>query len=114
MAQATTPTSELIGLAEIRHRPPPNPVSSVLRFIRRYPLGAVGGALILLLVVVAAFAPLIATQDQYALSARNRLKSPSNAHYFGTDELGRDIFSRVVYGARISLQVGFIAVGVGV
>jgi peptide/nickel transport system permease protein len=87
---------------------------SVLRFCRRYPLGAVGGALILLLAAVAAFAPLIATQDQYALSARNRLQSPSSAHYFGTDELGRDIFSRVVYGARISLQVGFIAVGVGV
>jgi peptide/nickel transport system permease protein len=88
--------------------------AGALRFIRRYPLGAVGGALILALVLVAVFAPQIATHDPFALNSRERLKPPSSAHYFGTDELGRDIFSRVVYGARISLQVGFIAVGIGV
>jgi peptide/nickel transport system permease protein len=88
--------------------------AGILRFIRRYPLGAVGGALILAMAVIALFAPQIATHNPFALSSRERLKAPSSAHYFGTDELGRDVFSRVVYGARISLQVGFIAVGVGV
>lgn len=85
----------------------------VLHFARRNPLGAAGGFLILALVVVAAFAPLIATHDQYALSPLERLQPPSSKHYFGTDELGRDTFSRVVYGARISLYVGFISVGIG-
>lgn len=88
--------------------------AGILRFIRRYPLGAVGGALILAMAVIAVFAPQIATASPFQLSSRERLKAPSSAHYFGTDELGRDVFSRVVYGARISLQVGFIAVGVGV
>jgi peptide/nickel transport system permease protein len=85
----------------------------ILRFARRNPLGAVGGLIILLLVVAAVFAPAIATHDQYALSPLERLQAPSSRHYFGTDELGRDTFSRVVYGARISLYVGFIAVGIG-
>lgn len=115
MAQTTGTTADAIIL------PAGRPVGAIqdafhgiTRFIRRYPLGAVGGGLIALLVLVAAFAPVIATHDQYALSARERLQAPSREHYFGTDELGRDIFSRIVYGARISLQVGFIAVGLGV
>lgn len=84
-----------------------------LEFFRRNPLGAVGGLLILLMALFALFAPAIATHDRFALNARARLQSPSSEHYFGTDELGRDIFSRVVYGSRISLTVGFIAVGIG-
>lgn len=91
-----------------------NPLRGVARFVRRYPLGAVGAALILMLVITAVFAPLIATQDRFALSSKERRVAPSAQHYFGTDELGRDIFSRIVYGARISLQVGFISVGLGV
>jgi len=111
VAQAqTTSANPWIAAPSLRRRP----LSGIGRFIRRYPLGAVGGALILLLVVLAAFAPLIATHDPFALNARERRKAPSAEHFFGTDELGRDIFSRVVYGARISLQVGFISVGLGV
>ena len=88
-------------------------LTHLLRTARRYPLGVIGGALIVLLAFVAVFAPAIATHDRYALNARARLQEPSSAHYFGTDELGRDTFSRVVYGARISLYVGFISVGIG-
>lgn len=110
MAQAHTTTVGWVA-APPRWR---SPFHRTFRFMRTYPLGAVGGALIVALVVLAVFAPLIATHDRFALSSRERRQAPSAVHYFGTDELGRDIFSRVVYGARISLQVGFISVSLGV
>lgn len=71
-----------------------------------------GLVIILVMFSVAVFAPLIATHDPYEtdVSPEARLQPPSRAHLFGTDDLGRDIFSRMVYGARISLTVGFIAV----
>src|SRR5215471_5500041 len=73
---------------------------------RHNPLAAVGVVLILIFVVFALFAPWIAPQDPAAIDLPQRLNSVSNAHWFGTDELGRDILSRVVYGARISMLVG--------
>lgn len=57
--------------------------------------------------VVALFAPVIADQSPYAVNVTDRLQPPSRSHLFGTDSLGRDVFSRVVYGARISMTVGF-------
>ncbi len=87
--------------------------SRTLHFVRDNPLGAVGALLVGLLVVVAIFAPQLATHDPYALGTGLRLSAPSSAHLFGTDDLGRDVYSRVVFGARISLEVGFIAVAIG-
>jgi peptide/nickel transport system permease protein len=111
MAQArTTTAAEWLVLPTV-HR---GPLTGLIRFVRHYPLGAVGALVILAIVVMAVFAPLIATHDQFALSSRERRLAPSTEHFFGTDELGRDIFSRIVYGSRISLQVGFISVGLGV
>lgn len=72
----------------------------------RQPVAAFFSALVLLMIVVAVFAPLIATHDPLAIDPRARLLDPSGEHYFGTDSLGRDVFSRVVYGARVSLIVG--------
>jgi peptide/nickel transport system permease protein len=69
-----------------------------------------GLSLFLLLVLVALAAPLLAPFDPYALDYQNALQSPSWAHPFGTDNLGRDVFSRVLYGARIDLRVGIISV----
>ena len=66
-----------------------------------------GAFVTLSMVLVALFAPVIAPYDPAAISPLERLKSPSATHPFGTDMLGRDIFSRVVYGARVSLAVGF-------
>jgi peptide/nickel transport system permease protein len=63
-------------------------------------------------VIAAIFAPLIAREDYGATDLRARLQSPSAQHWFGTDATGRDVFSRVVYGARISLRVGIIVVAV--
>lgn len=111
MAQAQTTTAVGWLPAHERRR---NPLRCIARFARQYPLGAVGAFLILVLAVLAAFAPVIATQDPFALNSRERRKEPSAEHFFGTDELGRDIFSRIVYGSRISLQVGFISVSLGV
>lgn len=71
-----------------------------------------GGIIVLLLFLMAIFAPIIAPHDYITMNLPNMLKAPSGEHIFGTDEFGRDIFSRIVYGARISLQVGFIAVGI--
>ena len=88
--------------------------TNLLRVVRGNLIGAIGGIIVALLVIVAVLAPLIATHDQFALAGKERLVKPSGAHYFGTDDLGRDVFSRVVYGARLSLWVGFVSVTVGV
>ncbi|MEZ5863704.1 MAG: ABC transporter permease [Geminicoccaceae bacterium] len=73
--------------------------------LTRNPLGMIGLAIIVALLLVAAFAPWIATQSPFEQNLRNVLAPPSSQHLFGTDELGRDIFSRVVYGSRITLLI---------
>jgi peptide/nickel transport system permease protein len=73
---------------------------------RHNPLAATGVVLVILFVIFALFAPWIAPQDPAAIHLPARLNTPSHAHWFGTDELGRDILSRIVYGARISMLVG--------
>ena len=73
--------------------------------------GAVGGAVVLMMLVISAvFAPFIAPHDPYDVTAE-RLTSPSTEYPLGTDALGRCVFSRIIYGGRISLQVGLISVG---
>jgi peptide/nickel transport system permease protein len=69
-------------------------------------MAIVGGVILVVMIVVAVFAPWLGTVDPEAVSPIKRLKPPSSAHWFGTDMLGRDVYSRVVYGARISLMVG--------
>jgi peptide/nickel transport system permease protein len=73
---------------------------------RHNPLAAAGAVLVVVFVVFALFAPWIAPQDPAFINLPARLNLPSHAHWFGTDELGRDIFSRIVFGARISMLVG--------
>lgn len=79
---------------------------SVLRAAKRNPLAAAGLVLVVVFVVFALLAPWIAPQDPRHIDLASRLSRPSAAHWFGTDELGRDILSRVIYGARISMLVG--------
>jgi peptide/nickel transport system permease protein len=69
-----------------------------------------GGSVLIFLVIMAIFAPLITSYDPLDVNVKNRLLSPSLNHLFGTDQLGRDVFSRVIHGTRISLRVGFISV----
>jgi peptide/nickel transport system permease protein len=87
---------------------------TVIRHLAGNPSAAFGLAVIAILIISAAFAPLIATHNPYAQDLTATLQAPSGAHYFGTDELGRDVFSRLVYGSRISLTIiGLVAVIVG-
>ncbi|MCI0756052.1 nickel transporter permease [Teichococcus vastitatis] len=79
------------------------------RRLRRNPPALIGAAMLLVLIAVAAFAPLIATHDIYAQDLMARLQPPSAVHWLGTDDLGRDIFSRLVFGARITLYIAFLA-----
>ena len=76
-------------------------------FIYRYPSMAIGGGMLGLLVVIAILAPLLATTDPSAIAPARRNREPSAANWFGTDAFGKDIYSRVIYGARVSLIVGF-------
>src|SRR5437660_3079338 len=80
--------------------------ASGARQARSRPLAAAGAIMVTVFVLFAIFAPWIAPQDPAALSLPARLQPPSQAHWFGTDELGRDILSRVIFGARISMLVG--------
>src|SRR5579863_8418672 len=73
---------------------------------RHNPLAAIGVVLVVIFAIFALFAPWIAPQDPASIHLPARLDPPTPAHWFGTDELGRDILSRVVYGARISMLVG--------
>src|SRR3977135_1159622 len=75
-------------------------------------LATIGLIIVAVFVLVAIFAPWIATQDVGATNLSMRYMAPSAAHWFGTDSTGRDIFSRVVFGARISLEVGMVVVAV--
>lgn len=78
----------------------------------RNPSLVIGGLIILTLVVLAVFAPLLATHGVDQPDMRNRFSLPSAAHLLGTDNLGRDLWSRLIYGARISLSIGIISVTV--
>ncbi|MED1784531.1 ABC transporter permease [Brevibacillus fortis] len=86
-------------------------MKTVGKFLRNG-LGVIGAVIILGLILVAIFAPLIAPFDPNAQDYNKILMPPDGEHFFGTDDLGRDIFSRVVYGARISIQAALISVGI--
>lgn len=80
----------------------------VFQLLFSNPASAVGATGVFALLFIMIFAPFIATHDPYAFELSDQFLPPSWAHFFGTDHLGRDIFSRVVWGSRISLTVGFI------
>jgi peptide/nickel transport system permease protein len=81
------------------------------RLVKEKPLGAFGGVIVLVLMLCTIFAHWIAPYPYDETNVRQRLKPPGAQFYLGTDNLGRDLFSRIVYGARISMTVGFGAVG---
>ncbi len=80
----------------------------LLRLCRQNKLAVVSAVVILLILLMAVFAPLIAPYGEAEQDALNRLQPPSAEHWFGTDELGRDVFSRVLYGSRLSLAIGIL------
>ena len=86
--------------------------SSVMRSLRKNRMAMVGLVILILLILVAIFADFIAPYPYDQQDLMNMRALPSTEHIFGTDEYGRDIFSRVIYGSRLSLVVGFISVGI--
>jgi peptide/nickel transport system permease protein len=91
----------------------PATVSPGRRWLRRYALAAVGGMLITAWLLLALFAPWVTPYDANAVDVAHRLLPPSAIHLFGTDALGRDVLTRIIFGARVSLLVGFVVVLTG-
>lgn len=95
--------------------------SKLVFYARRYPVGAFGAALVVIFLLMAIFAPLITSFDPTTTDPRSSLARPGDTHWLGADFMGRDMYSRIVYGARISLAVGagstllgcLIGVGIG-
>jgi peptide/nickel transport system permease protein len=100
-------TAEVEALAERRWG------HAALRFSREKPLGAAGAGLVVVMVVAAVFAEFIAPYDPLSTDYGAMLAAPSAEHWLGTDEFGRDLLSRIIYGARTALLVGFSAALIG-
>ncbi len=94
--------------------PPPVGLAAVWRQLKKNPLALAGGAVVLLLAAVAVAAPLLAPYDPGAYDVKRILLPPNREHLLGTDQIGRDVLSRMLYGARVSLAVGFVAVGIAI
>jgi peptide/nickel transport system permease protein len=106
---ATTPAglSDMVAAASVRR-------GRFADALRRHPTAIAGAVLLALVVLMAVFAPLLFTVDPQALSPIRRLRPPSETYWFGTDMMGRDVYSRVVYGARVSLMVGLCVAALSV
>lgn len=85
----------------------------VKHFLRSQPLGTIGGLIILSMLILAILAPVVAPYDPYELRVEHLFEPPGAQFYLGTDDYGRDVYSRIIYGSRISLYVGVLAVGIG-
>ena len=106
MSDVTLAGAAAAGRARARQAP------TVWRRLRKSWQARIGAGIVAALAVVALVAPYVAPYDPSIPLIRDRFQGPSPVHPFGTDDLGRDTFSRVVFGSRISLQIGFIAVGI--
>ena len=85
-------------------------MSKIITILKRNTLTFVGTAIVFAIILLGIIAPLIAPYDPLQIDLPSRLQAPSFSHIFGTDEMGRDVFSRVIFGARISIQVGLTIV----
>ncbi len=113
MSSATTTQSGYAAAPELADvLPPIKQRGRVATFIRRNPTIVVGGTLLLIMILMAIFAPYLGTVDPTALAPAKRTRAPSAQFWFGSDMLGRDVYSRVIYGGRISLIVGFAVAAV--
>jgi peptide/nickel transport system permease protein len=108
---ATVELTHVAATAELAPRA--TVAEAVVKFIRTKPLGAAGGLIIVGMLVVAALAEVLAPYDPYQADYAAQFARPSALHWFGTDEFGRDLMSRIMYGARIALFVGFTASTIG-
>src|SRR5262245_22503516 len=100
--------------AAITVTPSRSPSAMILRKLMRRKLVLFGAAILVIVTLFAIFAPWITSYDPRALKVMERLQSPRVSHWFGTDELGRDVFARVIYGGRYSLWIGLMVVVISV
>ena len=96
---AAVPLADVLPPVKVRGR--------AMTFAHRHPTIVLGGSLLLIMILIAILAPYLGTVDPTALAPAKRTREPSAIYWFGTDMLGRDVYSRVIYGSRISLIVGF-------
>ena len=95
------------GTEPVASKPVPHEVASWRRLVGSlHPLALAAAAILVLIVLLAVMSPFMGTVDPRALAPTQRLKPPSELYWLGTDQFGRDVWSRVVYGARVSLMVG--------
>ena len=104
---AATPAGYAAAPALADVLPPPRQRGRVMTFVYRNPTIVIGGSLLFLMILMAILAPYLGTVDPTALAPAKRTREPSAQFWFGSDMLGRDVYSRVIYGARVSLIVGF-------
>ena len=109
---ATNP-AVLDTVAPTKPQARPGLLTQLVRFCRKKPLGAAGGALMVVMVLTAVFANVLSTHDPIGTDAAATLAQPGHDHWLGTDHLGRDIYSRIVHGTRISLIVGLLSTILG-
>ncbi len=108
MATVRVTEAAIIGVQQPRRER--SPFVNALLSLRRNPLAMAGLVVLALWLLIALTAPLIAPHDPNKQDISHRLQGPNSAHFFGTDDLGRDIFSRVLYGARISIPAGILTI----
>ena len=89
-------------------------IKNFWRHFKKNRLGVGGLVIIVIVFFIAIFAPFLSLYDPGKTDVSLKLKPPSSQHYLGTDQLGRDVFSRMLYGSQISLSVGFVAVGISI
>jgi peptide/nickel transport system permease protein len=87
--------------------PEPKQRGRIMGALYRHPTIVLGGTVVGIMILIAIFAPYLATVDPTALAPAKRTRPPSELYWFGTDMLGRDVYSRVIYGSRVSLTIGF-------
>ncbi len=110
---ASGATGAVVPAAAARPAGRPGVMTTLGRFCRKKPLGAAGAGVMLVMALTAVLADPLSTHDPIATSATDTLARPSTAHWLGADHLGRDIYSRIVHGARVSLIVGIASTVLG-
>ena len=108
MATVSAAETAIIGTQQVRRER--SPFIKALLSLRRNPLAMAGLVILGLWLLIAALAPIVAPYDPNKQDIAHRLQGPNGTHLCGTDELGRDIFSRVLYGARISIPAGILTI----
>ncbi|HEU0115718.1 MAG TPA: ABC transporter permease, partial [Thermomicrobiales bacterium] len=113
MSAGTALAAEATADALARRAKPKSEWGIVWSQLRRNRAATIGAAVIAVEILVALFAPVVAPYGPFDADPRAALKPPTAQHWFGTDDNGRDLFSRVIFGTRISLRVGLISVAIG-